>query len=212
MKWPILFAAIFLPAFAGAQEASPPAPQPSPVQGPTPIEDPALPMPGDESTGAPILLPESTAIPENKMPAVDKPVEHRLASPVDSSANRLEEVREIAARNPHAMVLLKLAKKAASSKAKRRYLRAYYTTVCGRMRKLEPDLKSAIDAYEEQKTGESAISNSAPSKRRVTVNRSRMQHRASAQLRRHHRYRQYEPPEYEDYPPPPFFYGPPPGW
>jgi hypothetical protein len=218
MKLPILFAAIFLPALAGAQETSPATPQTPAAQDPIPMEDPALPMPGEEPTGSPGLLPESTAIPESKTPVADKPLEHRAtsehraASHVDSATKRLEEARETAARNPHAMVLMKLAEKASNSKVKRRYLRAYYTTICGRMRKLEPDLRPAIDAYEEQKTGQSAASSAVATKHQATVHRSKIHRRATAQLHRRHRYRLYEPPEYEDYPPQPFFYGPPPGW
>jgi hypothetical protein len=214
MKVQILIAAIVLPAITRAQDTAPADPQATPLVQPTPMEDPALPMPGEESGGASSLLPESNAIPEHKQPVSERPEGPRVSRSSNDSEKRLEKAREIAMRNPHAIALFKLAKRASSSKAKHRYLRSYYTAVCERMRKLEPDLKSAIDAYQEQKTGESVVVGSTRTTKHSTVHRSRLHHHHFAQVHRyHHHYRVYDPPEYEDYPPPPpGFYGPPPGW
>jgi hypothetical protein len=212
MKLPILFIAIVLPAWAVGQDASPPAPQATPVQTSRPMDDLALPLQGEEPNGAPTLLPESAAIPDHKVPTLESLKKGRLTRQHDSSARRLEEAREIAVRSPHAAALLKRAKSASSSKTKRRYLRAYYMAVCGRMRKLEPNLKSEIDAYEVQKTAESIAPNATPSRKRSIVHRTRLYHRHVMRTHRYHHYgRVYGPPEYEDYPPP-FFYGLPPGW
>ncbi len=51
--------------------------------------------------------------------------------------------------SPRAAYLLKRARHSSNSAARHLYLRAYYVAVASQMRKLDPNLKSSIAAYEE---------------------------------------------------------------
>jgi hypothetical protein len=205
---------------AEAQDSEPKSsPTPSPAS--SEMEEPALPTPeatpGD--TG-PILLPESSELRAN--PAAEQPtrasINRASTKPSAKETVRFDEIQSIAMSNPRAAYLLKRARNSSSAAARRAYLRAYYSTVAARMRKLDPELKSSIDAYEEEKVQQVAGS-ASPSDGSYHGSRShrtvtRELHHRSRRVTAHHRYQRmmiiYDPyydPYYGPYMPP---YGPPP--
>lgn len=132
---------------------------------------PGVPLPADspQETAAPELLPRSDALPDPAplFPNLSKsPKPGRPAVPAESmpeptpyvsaeqrriDEQRLEKVRALASRNPEAVALLKLASTALSVEARRNYLRAYYVTVCMRMRQMEPRLGGYIQEFERER-------------------------------------------------------------
>ena len=120
----------------------------------TPTPGAPLPAGHPEETAAPELLPRSDALPDPAplYPNLSKsPKPGRPAAPADAvpeatpyispeqrriDEQRLEKVRALASRTPESVALLKLASTALSVEARRNYLRAYYVTVCMRMRQI----------------------------------------------------------------------------
>jgi hypothetical protein len=93
--------------------------------------------------------------------------------------------------NPHAAYLLKRAKHSPRLATRRSYLRAYYVNVTERMRRLDPKLKSSIDAYEQAKIreiGAESVSLRPSSHRIVKKSASRKKHYFSRHSHPHHRY------------------------
>jgi hypothetical protein len=159
---PVVGMIVPLAEFAAGQRAQP-GPTPSSIA--ADAEEVPTPSGTPEPQDAPTLLPESNRLP------VDPP-NLRLPSPLtvnqdssDSASNpgavkqptpeeqeknkaRLAEVRAIAIRNPRAVALLSEANAALSDEAKREFMRAYYHTLCTRMRNLEPGLGPTITAFE----------------------------------------------------------------
>ena len=164
MKLPIwaVVNSFLLAAVATGQEA-----QPSPD---TPFvasqtAEPPTPSGTPEPQSAPDLLPESTALPAATpdlrlpSPSVLKPLETSAAqtqqmavqlSPAEQIRTRirLSEIRAIAVRNPRVVELLQEANGALTDEARREFMRAYYHTLCTRMRSLQPGLTEAISDYE----------------------------------------------------------------
>ena len=145
---------------ASAQQAQPspgePLPAPKTVELPTPSGTP-------EPQFRPDLLPESTALPTEppvlRLPSPSPPLrtngaqsEHavnQLSSEEQQKISlRLGEIRAIATRNPRVIELLQEADHALTDEARREFMRAYYHTLCTRMRILEPGLAEAISDYE----------------------------------------------------------------
>jgi hypothetical protein len=194
-----------------AQEAADPASSPSSSE----MGEPDLPIPdlSPQEPGAD-LLPKS-----DELPAVSpKPVRtsqsgvEAAQTEVPTSDGRFEEVRLRAMDSPRAAYLLKRAQSSSHAASRRAYLREYYITLAYRMRKLDPKLRSSINAYEESKIRE--ISGSSPTER--PPHRSGTRHVASHEPhRRSHRitsryqYRRQIEPYGPDYPP---YYGPQPPW
>jgi hypothetical protein len=164
-----------------------PSQSPSPSPSIDETEEPDLPTPGNvPSNPEPGVLPESgelPAYPPAGMPARERSSE---ASPrrLSKEEGRFEEVRALAMGNPRAAYLLKRSKYSSNSASRRTYLRAYYVALASRMRKLDPKLRSSIDAYEQAKIREISGSSS-------TVGRSRSTHHSSlhrtASHSEHHR-------------------------
>lgn len=163
----LLFNLLFVVAVASAQNAQPSPTESSPQSTPQPQEEasPApTPSPAPESQGVPELLPESktlpvqppeTPLPPDLIPEGTKPKPPGLPAPNPASAEQREKdkvlfrrIRTIAQRNPFAIYLLRRAMLEKTDEGEREYLRAYYTTMCDQMRKLEPRLKPVIDAFE----------------------------------------------------------------
>ncbi len=184
------------------------------------MEEPALPTPeatpGD--TG-PILLPQSNELPAN--PAAEQPtrasINRASTKPSAKETVRFDEIQSVAMSNPRAAYLLKRARNSSSAAARRTYLRAYYSTVAAQMRKLDPELKSSIDDYEEEKVhqvaGSASPSNGSDHRSRSHRTVTRELHHRSRRVTAHHRYRRmmiiygpYGPYPYGPYMPP---YGPP---
>jgi hypothetical protein len=188
MKSLVILSVNVLIALAVA-EAEDSQPKSSPTPGPasSKMEEPALPTPDATPDGAgPALLPESDELPANPPP--DHPmrvsINQAAAKPSAIERARFEEAQSTAMSNPRAAYLLKRARMSSSGTARRIYLRAYYSTVAARMRKLDPELKSSIDAYEEAKVHQITGSGSPGN---GSSHRSRSSHKATPEV--HHRSR-----------------------
>ncbi|MBV9299027.1 MAG: hypothetical protein JO066_08620 [Verrucomicrobia bacterium] len=144
-------------------------PQPSPA---TPlvlpkIEEAPVPSGAPEPQAAPDLLPESNQLPGEPpdlrlpSPSTLKPggtnstqlseVE-KVVSPEEQEKNRarLVALRALVMRSPRLTDLLKEANGAMMVEAKREFMRAYYHTLCTRMRQLDPRLGQTITAFERE--------------------------------------------------------------
>ncbi|HEY0792994.1 MAG TPA: hypothetical protein VGD78_18155 [Chthoniobacterales bacterium] len=119
-----------------------------------------LPQGNAQNEAAPDLLPRTDALPDPAPLFPDPSSSPKTgtaapaATPVVSEEQRREDekrlvaVRSVAMQNAQALGLLQDADAALSVEARRNYLRAYYTTVCNRMRQMEPRLTAYIRAYE----------------------------------------------------------------
>jgi hypothetical protein len=180
----ILLVALVLLAVANAQDAS--SPIGAPAAGDKETDELALPSPEPDSQSTePGLLPEAGKLPA-KPPKTD-PIKERLTAEVSGSAAeteaRIEKARSIAMESPRALYLLKRAHSSSHSAARRRYLREYYATLADQMRRLDPELRSSINAYEESKIHE--ISGTEKPETKVSHHRSGVRHVASAET--HHK-------------------------
>ena len=219
MKWKaiISFALAVGLATVSAEDSPLPSPSPSPSTGE--MEEPALPVPdAGQSNTEPDLLPESGELPARLPPEKPSKLSPDGASPVAASKNagRFDEIRSLAMSSPRAAYLLKRARHSSNSAARHLYLRAYYVAVASQMRKLDPNLKSSIDAYEETQIHEISAAHTATA--RTAFHRSRVHGTASQEHHRSHRvsyqhhYRRYiiidypYGPEYPPYGPPMVFY------
>lgn len=154
---PVVVMIVVLAGIAAGQKVSPSI-APKTEEAPTPAGVP-------EPQAAPDLLPESAELPAAPpnlrlpSPSILKPegsgsTEARQApeplSPAEQEKNRarLVELRAIAMRNPRVIDLLKEANGALTDEAKREFMRAYYHTLCTRMRNLDAGLDQTITAYE----------------------------------------------------------------
>ncbi len=224
MKWQaIIFLAVTAGlATAGAEDL--PLPASSPRPNASEMEEPALPAPeAVPSNPEPDLLP-----PSGELPARPPSEPSSRLSPGRGSrreplgkAGRFDEIRTLAMNDTRAAYLLKRARHSSNSASRHVYLRAYYVTVATRMRKLDPTLKSSIDAYEEAQiheiSGARTATVRAPTHRSsVHATASRELHHRSHRVSYEHRYRRYMiidypygpayGPEFPPYGPPMVFY------
>jgi Tautomerase enzyme len=137
-------------------------------------EDIPTPSGAPEPQSIPDLLPESTELPaappdlrlpspstlkpEGSDSVQDKQVPKPL-SPAEQEKNRarLAELRAIAMHNPRVIDLLKEANGALTDEAKREFMRAYYHTLCTRMRNYDSSLNETITAYEQAEIRKLAV-------------------------------------------------------
>jgi hypothetical protein len=154
MKWLVLLTTmIFLATNGRAQEEHPsPTATPSPASGPVNSLDPPLPQGEAESRAAPELLPESSLLPAapnslNPAKAAETPI-----SPEQKKQNekRVAEIRLQAMRNPQVVSLLGEATTALTIEARRNFLRAYFISLCTRMRRMEPGLGGTISSFQRE--------------------------------------------------------------
>ena len=175
-----------------------PNPSPSPSLPPaTMAEELESPLPDGTPQQQPptVLLPEPNFLPPPPPQTPGNEAPFTMASaeakhtPEDES--RFREIKDTAMGSARANYLLKEAKGALSTEARKNFMRAYYYTVCSKMRRLDPNLKSMIQAYE---TGEiqkiAAEGGSARSKARAHVRVSLIS-KSSTAKKRHHAYREY---------------------
>jgi hypothetical protein len=159
---PVASVIVLLTHIAAGQRVQP-GPPGSPVaaktdEGPTPSGTP-------EPQGAQDLLPGSNQLPADppnlRLPSPSmlkpdgpdpalNPGAIKQLSPEEQERNkaRLAELKAIAIRSPRAIELLNEANGALSDEAKREFMRAYYHTLCNRMRDLEPGLGQTITGFE----------------------------------------------------------------
>jgi hypothetical protein len=153
---------VFMAEVAAGQKAEP---SPARLWAFPKIEDVPTPSGTPEPQAAPVLLPESNRLPAEPpdlrlpSPSILKPEESystqvfgtlEQVSPEEQEKNRarLAEIRAIVMRNPRVIDLLKEANGALTDEAKREFMRAYYYTLCTRMRNLEPRLGQTITEFE----------------------------------------------------------------
>jgi len=139
------------------------APGPTPIRADSANQDIPTPSGTPQPQGASELLPGSDQLPA--LPPILGPLQPAGPSSVDSNATlqpikqlspeelarnkaRLAEIRAIAMRNGRAVALLKEADGALTDEAKREFMRAYYHTLCTRMRDLDPGLAQTIAEFE----------------------------------------------------------------
>jgi hypothetical protein len=125
---------------------------PTPSGTPEPQASPVL-LPGSNQlpAQAPIIgplqppAPKGDASDSRETAEITKPL-----SPEEQARNRirLAEIREIAMRNARVIMLQKEADGALTDEAKREFMRAYYHTLCTRMRDLDPGLSRTISEFE----------------------------------------------------------------
>jgi hypothetical protein len=130
-----------------------------------PTEEIPTPSGTPEPQASPLLLPDSNRLPaqppvigplqppDPKGDASDSRETAELTkplSPEEQARNRirLAEIKEIAMRNGRVVMLLKEANGALTDEAKREFMRAYYHTLCTRMRDLDPGLSRTISDFE----------------------------------------------------------------
>jgi hypothetical protein len=213
---------MMLVAVANAEEAS--SAVKTPGAGDTDTNEPVLPTPeGDSQSPESGLLPEEGALPTKPPPETPQTKDHsttEVSSNASETDARFEKIRSLAMDSPRALYLLKRAHSGSHSSVRRVYLREYYATLAAQMRKLDPGLKSSIDAYEESKIRE--ISGTDRPAARTTSYRTRSRRLASREshhrghrLSSGYRYRRvmiiedpYGPPPYFPFGPPPPGYGP----
>lgn len=128
-------------------------------------EEVPTPSGAPEPQAAPDLLPESNQLPAETpdlrppSPSTLKPGGTNSAQPTEAQKElspeeqeknraRLGELRSLAMRNPRVIDLLKEADGALTDEAKREFMRAYYHTLCTRMRNLDPGFGPSIAAFE----------------------------------------------------------------
>ena len=130
------------------EEVPTPAGAPESNQLPAEPPDLRLPLPS-------ILKPERSDLAPN-------PPAPRQLSPEEEKKNgaRLAEIRAIATGNTRVLGLLEEAKSALTDEARREFMRAYYHTLCTRMRRLEPRLSESISAFERVEIRKLAVGSS----------------------------------------------------
>jgi hypothetical protein len=189
MKWEAIISLVLMAALAAHAEKLPlPRPPPGPVA--EEIEEPALPTPeAAPSNPEAGLLPESGELPARpRAAALSKLTTARIsARKAPTEAARFENIHSLAMGDPRATHLLRRAKQSSNPASRRIYLRAYYAAVASRMRKLDPELKSSINAYEDEKLRELRAVRSTTA--RVSSHHSRI-HR-SARLAGHRRWHKF---------------------
>ena len=167
MEYPAkyLVGSIFCAVILQAQE-----PTPSSTASRIPLrshhDDSGMPQGAQQPQNVPELLPKSDALPGTGTGAFDpvpNPVPDALPSasatptptpisPEQQKRNeaRLAEIRNSAMRGARPIFLLGLSQNALTDEARRNFLRAYYYSVCAEMRRMEPDLKPMINAFEQE--------------------------------------------------------------
>jgi len=87
--------------------------------------------------------------------------------------------------------LLKEAKGALSTEARKNFLRAYYYTICAQMRRLDPNLKPMIQAYEAEEIQKIAAEGGSARARSKAHSRGSLVSKSATAKKRHHAYREY---------------------
>src|ERR1700741_2033428 len=161
MEFKVWALAVFLllgSAFADEPKpAASPSPSPSPAAAPATMAEEierALPDGTPQEQPPTVLLPEPNFLPPPPPQTPGNETAYTMASaepkhtPQDES--RFREIKDSAMGSARANYLLKEAKGALSTEARKNFLRAYYYTVCAQTRPLNPPLKSMMQAYQSE--------------------------------------------------------------
>ena len=144
-----------------------------------------------------VLLPEPNFLPPPPAQTPGNETVLTMASgevrraPQDESHFR--EIKDAAMGSSRANYLMKEAKGALSTEARKNFLRAYYYTVCAQMRRLDPNLKPMIQAYESEEIQKIAAvgGSSHTGKTKGGHTHVGLVSRASTAKKKHHSYRDY---------------------
>jgi hypothetical protein len=135
-------------------------PTPSATAGRIPLrphhDDSGMPEDAQQRQNVPELLPKSDALPGTGAGGFD-PITNATATPTPISPEqqkrneaRFAEIRSSAMRSARPLFLLEESRSALTDEARKNFLRAYYYSVCAEMRRMEPDLKPIINAFERE--------------------------------------------------------------
>jgi hypothetical protein len=155
---------LFCVAILPAQE-----PSPSPTINRIPLrphhDESGMPEGAQQPQNVPELLPKSDALPGtgarlfDPIPNGNVPNGNVIPTPTPTPISpeqqkkneaRFAEIRSSATRSARPIFLLKESQSALTDEARKNFLRAYYYSVCAEMRRMEPSLKSMINAYEQE--------------------------------------------------------------
>jgi hypothetical protein len=173
-----------------------PSPSPAPAVGLQVIES-ALPQGTPQEQAPTVLLPEPNFLPPPPPQTTGSETVLTMASaegkrtPQDES--RFKEIKDSAMGSTRASYLLKEAKGALSTEARKNFLRAYYYTICAQMRRLDPNLKPMIQAYESEEIQKIAAEGGSSHGGKAKSGRAHggLVSRGSTAKKRHHSYREY---------------------
>jgi hypothetical protein len=133
------------------------SPSPSPAAAPATMAEEiesALPDGTPQEQPPTVLLPEPNFLPPPPAQTPGNEAVYTLASPepkhTPQDDSRFKEIKDTAMGSSRANYLLKEAKGALSTEARKNFMRAYYYTVCAQMRRLDPNLRPMIQAYESE--------------------------------------------------------------
>jgi hypothetical protein len=182
--------------------ASPPlssSPSPSPSASPAiraaELESP-LPEGTPQEQPPTVLLPEPNFLPPpppqtpgNETPFTLETAEARR-TPQDDS--HFKEIKDTAMGSARAGYLLKEAKGALSTEARKNFMRAYYYTICAQMRRLDPDLRPMIQAYETEEIQKIAAEGGSAHGKTKARAHGVLVSRSSTAKKKRHSYRERE--------------------
>jgi hypothetical protein len=206
MEFKVWVVAIFLVVSSGLADDPKSAASPSVSSSPSPLPSatPAItaaelesPLPEGTPQEQPptVLLPEPNFLPPpppqtagNETPFTMAPAEPGR-SPQDES--RFREIKDTAMGSTRAGYLLKEAKGALSTEARKNFMRAYYYTVCAQMRRLDPNLRSMIQAYEAEEIQKIAAEGGREHGKTKARTHGGLVSRSSTAKKRRHPYRDY---------------------
>jgi hypothetical protein len=146
---------VFCAVILQAQEPTP-SPTPSRVPLRPHHDDSRMPEDAQQPQNVPELLPKSDALPGTGARLLDLSPNAGATpipiSPEEQKRNeaRFAEIRSSATRAARPIFLLEQSRSALTDEARKNYLRAYYYSVCAEMRRMEPSLKSMINAFERE--------------------------------------------------------------
>jgi hypothetical protein len=175
------------------------SPFPSPSAAPaTMTEEIESPLPDGTPQEQPptVLLPEPNFLPPPpaQTPGNETPYTMASAEPkhTPQDESRFREIKDNAMGSARANYLLKEAKGALSTEARKNFLRAYYYTVCAQMRRLDPTLRPLIQAYQEEEIQKiAAEGGGARAKSKAAHGRGSLVLKSSTAKKRHHAYHEY---------------------
>ena len=172
------------------------SPSPTPAMAPQVIES-ALPEGTPQEQPPTVLLPEPNFLPP---PPAQTPGNETVLTMASGEVRRapqdeshFKEIKDAAMGSSRANYLMKEAKGALSTEARKNFLRAYYYTVCAQMRRLDPNLKPMIQAYESEEIQKIAAvgGSSHTGKTKGGHTHVGLVSRASTAKKKHHSYRDY---------------------
>jgi hypothetical protein len=179
-----------------SETSTSPSPSATPATAPQVIES-ALPQGTPQEQPPTVLLPEPNFLPPPPAQTPGNETALTMASgearrtPQDES--RFKEIKDAAMGSVRANYLMKEAKGALSTEARKNFLRAYYYTVCAQMQRLDPNLKPMIQAYQSEEIQKIAAVGGSTHTGKTKSGHAHvgLVSRASTAKKKHHSYREY---------------------